>query len=110
MICILTVMKFYYKNILIIRRYCNSDIAFSISGTGCLHYIRFILDDYFRIICSKQALVDRCQKGLTMGCRFTPTQTLNVVDLSTFRFEPQNFEQGIMNIEVMEDLVKLHNS
>jgi hypothetical protein len=34
----------------------------------------------------------------------------NVVDLSTFRFEPQNFEQGIMNIEVMENLVKLHNS
>jgi len=34
----------------------------------------------------------------------------NAVDLSTFRFEPQNFEQGIMNIEVMENLIKLHNS
>ncbi len=34
----------------------------------------------------------------------------NVVDLSAFRFEPQNVEQGIMNIEVMEHLIKLHNS
>jgi hypothetical protein len=34
----------------------------------------------------------------------------NTLELSTFRFEPQNFEQGITNIEVMENLIKLHNS
>jgi len=35
---------------------------------------------------------------------------VSVVDLSIFRFELQNFEQGIMDIEVMENLLKLHNS